>query len=108
MNEDKRKLQELENELKNTRDNNIFLIKELAKKKKNDLDQIQKLEKLSTSRGKSIANGANYKKEIKLCEICSQIKQDNFKYSRVSARGFNTYHVYRICSFCQKVVQFVS
>jgi hypothetical protein len=70
--------------------------------RKSYLSRIQRLEELLTSRNK---NTAIRKKETKLCEICQQVRQDNFEYSRVSAKGFNVNHVYRICSFCQKTVQ---
>ena len=70
--------------------------------RKSYLNRIQRLEELLTSRNK---NTTIRKKETKLCEICQQVRQDNFEYSRVSAKGFNVSRIYRICSFCQKTVQ---
>jgi hypothetical protein len=37
-------------------------------------------------------NNDNHKKESKVCEIWNQIKYEVFKYSRISARGFDTNH----------------
>ncbi|KLL04607.1 MAG: hypothetical protein MRERV_16c012 [Mycoplasmataceae bacterium RV_VA103A] len=68
--------------------------------------QIWQLEKLLGSRNsRNKINQKLTKKETRLCEICQQIKTDNFKYSRISGSNYNTYHLYRICSYCQKIVQ---
>jgi hypothetical protein len=86
--------------------------KELEKQEEaiNDNDslksQVQRLETLLRGRNsRNNINNNDQKKENKLCEICNQIKYEVFKYSRISARGFDTNHLYRICSFCQKIVQ---
>lgn len=71
--------------------------------------QIQRLEALVRSRNSRNTNiDSDHKRETKICEICHQIKNDIFKYSRVVSRDLNTYHTYRICSFCQKIVQMVN
>jgi DNA repair exonuclease SbcCD ATPase subunit len=84
----------------------IEIKKDFEEKERGYLDRIKQLEGLLRNRRTSTSTIIN-KRETKLCEICNQIKQDRFKYSRVSATGFNTYHVYRICSYCQKIVQTV-
>jgi len=70
----------------------------------------QQIERLSTSRNRQNNLKNISKKEFKICEICSQPRQDNFTYSRISNGGFtswNVNHVYRICSFCLKTVQLI-
>src|SRR5438105_179786 len=77
-----------------------YTYKQLSEEeRKGYLSQIQRLKELLTFQNKNIGIR---KKETRLCEICRQIRQDNFKHSRISANGFNISRNYRICSFCQK------